>query len=100
MGSLPDSGTIPAPGTNNHPRKAVGMFSTDKPFKQYYSESEAALMLGLSVHTVRLLLDEHVFNDGTPRPAELQLRASDLVLLRFWHKSRPNPKVIRMPRPA
>jgi len=76
------------------------MFTADKPFKQYYSETEAALMLGLSVHTLRMLLDEHIFNDGTSRPADLQLRASDLVLLRFWHKSRENPKIIRMPRRA
>ena len=76
------------------------MYSTDRPFKQYYSEEEAALMLGISIHTLRGLLDEHVFNDGSQRPSELQLRASDLVLLRFWHKSQPNPKVLRMPRPA
>jgi len=76
------------------------MISADNPFKQYYSEDEAALMLGISVHTLRMLLDEHVFNDGTMRPGNLQLRASDLVLVRFWHNSRPNPKVIRMPRPA
>jgi hypothetical protein len=76
------------------------MFTADKPFKQYYSETEAALMLGISVHTLQMLLDEHVFNDGSERPTELQLKASDLVLLRFWHKSRPNPKVMRMPRRA
>lgn len=76
------------------------MISTENRFKQYYTESEAALMLGISVHTLRTLLDEHVFNDGTERPEDLQLRASDLVLLRFWHKSRPNPKVLRMPRRA
>ena len=76
------------------------MLRTDNEFKQYYTESEAALMLGISIHTLRTLLDEHVFNDGTERPDDLQLRASDLVLLRFWHKARPNPKVLRMPRRA
>ncbi|MGH9521646.1 MAG: hypothetical protein ACRD3E_03840 [Terriglobales bacterium] len=76
------------------------MISTEAGFKQYYTESEAALMLGISVHTLRTLLDEHVFNDGSERPPDLTLRASDLVLLRFWHKSRPNPKVLRMPRRA
>ena len=76
------------------------MYSAGKPFKQFYSETEAALMLGISVHTLQMLLDEHIFNDGSERPQELQLRASDLVLLRFWHKSRPNPKVIRMPKRA
>ena len=72
--------------------------STEAGFKQHYTESEAALMLGISIHTLRTLLDEHVFNDGSERPPELTLRASDLVLLRFWHRSQPNPKVLRMPK--
>lgn len=76
------------------------MTTIENAFKRYYTESEAALMLGISIHTLRTLLDEHVFNDGSERPEDLQLRASDLVLLRFWHKSRPNPKVLRMPRRA
>ncbi len=71
--------------------------NADKPFKEYYTEREAALMLNMSVHTLRRLLDEHVFNDGTDRPNDLILRASDLVLLRFWHRSEPNSKVLRMP---
>ncbi len=71
---------------------------SDQPFKQYYSEAEAAAMLGVSVHTIRRLLDQHVFTDGTERPEELLLLASDLVLLRFWQRSEPNPKVLRMPR--
>jgi hypothetical protein len=73
-------------------------FNADQPFKQYYTEAEAAAMLGVSVHTVRRLLDEHVFTDGGERPPELFLRASDLVLLRFWHRSEPNSKVLRMPK--
>ncbi len=72
--------------------------SADKSFKQSYTEDEAALMLGISLSRLRLLLDEHIFNDGSERPEGLSLRASDLVLLRFWHRSTPNPKVIRMPR--
>ena len=105
MSSLPDSGTRAATGTNVQrkklfPRKADAMIVSENRFKQSYTESEAALMLGISIHTLRTLLDEHVFNDGSERPPELTLRASDLVLLRFWHKSRPNPKVLRMPRRA
>jgi hypothetical protein len=73
-------------------------FNADQPFKQSYTEAEAAAMLGISVHTVRRLLDEHVFTDGMERPGDLRLRASDLVLLRFWQRSQPNPKVLRMPR--
>ncbi len=74
------------------------MPTADKPFKQFYSEAEAALILGISVNRLRLLLDENIFNDGSQRPDEIVLQSSDLVLLRFWHRSTPNPKVIRMPR--
>lgn len=74
------------------------MANPDKPFKQFYTEPEAALILGISVACLRGLLDEHIFNDGTERPEDLRLRASDLVLLRFWHRSTPNPKVLRMPK--
>lgn len=74
------------------------MQNVDKPFKQFYSETEAALILGISVARLRSLLDEHIFNDGTERPDDLRLRASDLVLLRFWHRSAPNPKILRMPK--
>jgi hypothetical protein len=74
------------------------MLNADKPFKQFYSEPEAALILGISVPRLRALLDEHIFNDGTQRPDDLRLRASDLVLLRFWHRSTPNPKILRMPK--
>jgi len=76
------------------------MQSVDKPFKQSYTESEAALMLGISVYRLRSLLDEHVFNDGSLRPLNLVLQASDLVLIKYWHRGTTNPKVIRMPKPA
>ena len=74
------------------------MPTADKPFKQCYTEAEAALILGISLSRLRNLLDEHIFNDGSHRPEELQLQASDLVLLRFWDRGTPNPKILRMPR--
>lgn len=74
------------------------MQNVDKPFKQYYTEAEAALILGVSLTRLHIILDEHIFNDGSERPDNLTLQASDLVLLRYWHRSTPNPKVIRMPR--
>lgn len=73
---------------------------TDRLFKDTYTEVEAAFFLGISVPRLHMLLDEHVFNDGTPRPEGMILQSSDLVLLRFWHRSTPNPKVLRMPRRA
>ncbi len=76
------------------------MTNTDKPVKEFYSEVEAAEALDISITRLRMLLDEHIFNDGTNRPAELQFSNSDLVLLKFWDHSTPNPKVVRMPRRA
>ena len=63
-----------------------------------YTEAEAAKMIGISISRLHMLLDEHIFNDGTTRPADLQLRSSDIVLIAFWNRSTENPKVLRMPR--
>lgn len=63
-----------------------------------YSEAQAIEVLNISLARLHLLLDTHVFNDGTPRPAELSFRSSDLALLSFWNRTTPNPKVVRMPR--
>ena len=66
--------------------------------KESYTEAEAATTLGISVTRLYLLLDENVFNDGSSRPQNLTFRASDLVLIGFWHRTSPNPNVVRMPR--
>jgi len=65
---------------------------------QEYSEIEASNALNISLARLHRLLDIHVFNDGTPRPAELSFLPSDLALLSFWNRTTPNPKVVRMPR--
>ena len=69
-----------------------------KPIKEFYTESEAACELNISVIELYSLLDEYIFNDGSPRPDQLSFCEADLVLLGFWSKSKENPKVIRMPR--
>lgn len=66
--------------------------------KEFYSESEAAGYLNISIEHLHSLLDEHIFNDGSARPDELTFCEADLVLLGFWKKREENPKVIRMPR--
>ncbi len=66
--------------------------------KEYYTELEAAQTLNISLLRLRQLLDEHVFNDGKPRPDQLTFRLSDIVLLEFWDRCTPNPKIVRMPR--
>jgi hypothetical protein len=74
------------------------MTRTLKPRKEFYSESEAAGYLNVSIEFLYSLLDEHIFNDGSTRPKDLTFCESDLVLLGFWTKTADNPKVVRMPR--
>ena len=50
------------------------------------------------LETLYMLLDEYIFNDGSPRPQDLTFCEADLVLLGFWSKTRDNPKILRMPR--
>jgi hypothetical protein len=69
-----------------------------KPMKEFYSEPEAASYLNISVGELHALLDQHIFNDGNPRPHEITFCESDLILLGFWHRPQESPKVIRMPR--
>ncbi len=65
---------------------------------ELYSEEQAAGFLGISVDHLYELLDEHIFNDGIPRPEGLTFTTQELLLLAFWQRSEPNPKVLRMPR--
>lgn len=69
-----------------------------KPAKESYTEPEAAGFLNISIGELHALLDEHIFNDGNPRPENLSFCESDLVLLGFWSEDRQQPKVIRMPK--
>jgi hypothetical protein len=69
-----------------------------KPEKDFYSEAEAARILGISISRLHLLLDENLFADGAPRPLDMSFRASELVLLSFWNRALSDPKVLRMPR--
>ena len=76
------------------------MWRSDAPdaVQEEYTEAQAAQLLNISISRLHLLLDTHVFNDGTARPAKLSFRASDLTLLSFWNRTTANPKVVRMPR--
>jgi hypothetical protein len=66
--------------------------------KDVWDEVEASQALGISLSRLHSLLDEHVFTAVHPRPDGCTFRSSDLVLLEFWLRSEPNPKVVRMPR--
>jgi hypothetical protein len=72
--------------------------NTNKPVQEVYSETEVAEILGVSIPRLHALLDEHIFNNGIPRPPELTFNSSDITLLSFWYQSTANPKVVRMPR--
>ncbi len=66
--------------------------------REYYTEAEAADYLGISVTRLHLLLDEHIFNDGSARPGNLSFTSAELILLGFWQRATPNAKVVRMPK--
>lgn len=67
---------------------------------EFFTEQEAADLLGITIERLHFLLDENVFNDGSSRPRDLELHRSDIVLLQFWDRSTENPKIVRMPRRA
>src|SRR5260370_41074288 len=60
--------------------------------KDSYSESEVAGYLNISVATLHLLLDEHVFNDGTRVTRELTFCDCEIALLGVWNTVRKNPE--------
>lgn len=69
---------------------------------ELYSESQAAELLGITVARLHQLLDENIFNDGTPRPADLDFTTGELLLINFWHLAPRKPKragrLIQWPR--
>lgn len=66
--------------------------------KEFYTEQEAADILGISLARLYLLLDQNVFNDGGSRPRDIELTSADLVLLEFWNRALPTQKVVAMPK--
>ncbi len=78
--------------------RKIDMTRQFKPVKEFFTESEAAGYLNISLDELYSMLDEYIFNDGSRRPQDLTFCEADLVLLGFWSKNRDNPKVIRMPR--
>ena len=68
------------------------MKNLNLPLRKVYTEQEAAQALGISLPLLHSILDENVFNDGAPRPANVMLEASDLILVEFWMQTTPNPR--------
>lgn len=65
---------------------------------QELSEQQAAESLGIRLDELHRLLDQHIFNNGTPRPVGLVFTQADLLLLSYWQGGETETKVIRMPR--
>ncbi len=54
--------------------------------QDYYSETEAARALGITIARLHQLLDRYVFNVGTSRPPNIEFTGSDLLLLSYWNR--------------
>jgi len=65
-----------------------------------YNETEAAAALGVTVARLHAVLDQHIFNNGNPRPSSLQFTSNDLLLLGYWCEGLPGGahEVITMPK--
>ena len=61
--------------------------------KQLYNEREAAEALGISVLLLHAILDEHIFNQGAPRPENLEFTAADLLLISYWVETATQQKL-------
>jgi len=61
------------------------------------TELQAAQRLGITIDALYKLLDEHVFNNGTPRPEGIRFTHADLLMLSYWCEPRSG-KVLSMPK--
>ena len=73
------------------------MLTLKKPTKSYYSETEAAKSLHISVEALHEILDQHVFTAEHPRPAVLEFTHAELLLLSVWAKPERSHNVLSMP---
>ena len=58
--------------------------------KDFYSEAEAARVLGISIARLHQLLDQYIFNVGSRRPPNLEFTSGELLLLAYWNKESPS----------
>ncbi len=69
--------------------------------KEFYSETEAAAALNVSIARLRRLLDQYIFTDGAQRPPFIEFTSGDLLLLGYWNqnsKTSVSNTVIEMPK--
>ena len=67
------------------------------PLKQIYGEKQAAEILGITIPQLHEILDRHVFNDGAPRPENVEFTSSDLLMMGYWAEKLPGRNVVAMP---
>lgn len=60
------------------------MITFPKPLKHFYSETEAAHYLRISLPALHEILDAHVFNAAHPRPEKMEFTHGELLLLSIW----------------
>jgi hypothetical protein len=73
------------------------MLTLRKPMKPYYSETEAAHSLCISLRTLHTILDKHVFTAQHPRPATLEFTHTELLLLSVWAVPEHSDNLLAMP---
>jgi hypothetical protein len=73
------------------------MLTLKKPMNHYYSETEAAHSLCISVEALHELLDRHIFTSEHPRPAVLDFSHAELLLLSVWAEPKRGGNVLAMP---
>jgi len=69
---------------------------------RFYTESEAAAALGITVARLHQVLDQHIFTTASPRPNSIRFTSSDLLLVGYWchDQSTVSHEVITMPKRA
>jgi len=62
--------------------------------KQIYNEREASEALGIALPLLHVILDAHIFNDGTPRPENVEFTSADLLMIAYWVEKTPMENVL------
>jgi len=76
------------------------MLNIKSPARHLYTEREASEALGIPLALLHLVLDEHIFNDGAPRPANVEFTSSDLLMISYWVEKTPMENLLTMPARA
>jgi hypothetical protein len=73
------------------------MHNLKTPAKQLFNEREASEALGIPLPLLHVILDAHIFNDGIPRPENVEFTSADLLMIAYWVEKMPMENVVAMP---